>query len=85
MSFACIILIVHSTFLQRRLKDLLTLKGRVILRNDSDRGASFRGMTPDDVFRSILPYLWEKVVSPILQVLTLSVCEPPVPADFFVD
>ena len=62
--------------MQRRLKDLLRLKGRDISRDDSDRGARPQGMTPDYVFRSILPYLWENVVGPILEVLALSVCEP---------
>jgi hypothetical protein len=61
--------------MQRRLKDLLKLKGRVILRDDSARGARPQGLTTDHVFGSILPYLWEKVVSPILEALALSVRE----------
>ncbi|KAF8548943.1 hypothetical protein OG21DRAFT_1488962 [Imleria badia] len=58
---------------QLQLQDLLRLKGRVmLLRDDADRGVRVRGRTPDEVFRSTLPCLWEKVVSPILEVLPLS-------------
>ena len=71
--------------MQQRLKDLLRPKGRVVLRDDSERGARPQGMTPDYVFRSVLPYLWEKVVSPILEVLALSVCEPHDNVNFHVD
>ncbi|KAF8555653.1 hypothetical protein OG21DRAFT_832512 [Imleria badia] len=69
--------------MQLRLNDLLRLKGRDMLRDDSDRGAGVKGMTPDDVFKSILPYLWEKVVSPILEVLPLSKLGPKLPRIFW--
>ncbi|KAF8545977.1 hypothetical protein OG21DRAFT_1368101, partial [Imleria badia] len=68
--------------MQLRMNDLLRLKGRAMMHDDSDRGARVKGMTPDDVFSSILPYLWEKVVSPILEVLSLSVC-PKLPRIFW--
>ena len=71
--------------MQLRLNGLLRLRGRAISRDDSSRGARILGMTPDDVFRSILPYLWEKVVSPILEALDLSVCEIQVNDNFYVD
>ena len=62
--------------MQLQLNELLRLEGRVALRDGSERGARIRGMAPDDMFRSILSCLWEKVVSPILDVLPEpSVCE----------
>ena len=63
-------------FMRLRLAQLLTLKGRVISRDDSNRGARLSGMSPDEVFGHILPSLWDKVVSPILDALAFSVCEP---------
>lgn len=59
--------------MQLQLNELFRLE--VASSDGSERGARIRGMAPDDVFRSILSCLWEKVVSPILEVLEPSVCE----------
>lgn len=61
--------------MQLRLNKLLRLNSRAVPRDGSERGAKLQGMTPDEVFGDILPYLWDKVVSPILDTPTFPVCE----------
>ena len=61
--------------MQLRLNQLLRLNPHVILHDDSNRGTRLSGMNPDEMFGHILPSLWDKVVSPILDALAFSVCE----------
>ncbi|KAG9309340.1 hypothetical protein JVU11DRAFT_10576 [Chiua virens] len=60
--------------MQRQLKTLLRSNDRVIPHDDSDIGRTGRPVRlgPNDVFRSSLSRLWNKVVGPILNVLGLS-------------